>query len=74
MASVTGNFDGLMDNIENQLREAAEEKLAEQVVATVREHDLASADQVDLQIDAEGQEIGIDAARVIARAKQMLGE
>jgi len=73
MARITGDFDGLMDDFKKQLLEGTEEAMAEEIVAAVRENDLASADQVEVTIDDEARELGVDPVRVIALANRMLG-
>lgn len=70
---LSGNWDDLTNAVTKQLRDAAEEGLADELVDAVRQRGLESADQIDLQIDADGRSIGIDAARVIRLANQKLG-
>ena len=73
MINISSNFGNLGKDLERQLRDAAEENLANELVATVRSKGLKSADQIDLKIDADGRSMGIDAGRVIRIANRKLG-
>lgn len=70
---ISSNFGDFAKDFEKQIRDAAEDQLADSLVATVREKGLDSADQIDLQIDSDGRKMGIDAARVIRLANRRLG-